>query len=77
MNSPPCTRRMKNSYSSRRSAEEEIDIGRWMSLPAGPMRPSVAYWPGLNGNGSSSASTPTIASPSAISSQRLSRPVYG
>ncbi len=49
-------------------------IGRWISF-SGPIRPSVAYWPGSNGNGSSSAWTPTIARPGAISSQRLRRPL--
>ena len=72
---PPSTRRMKNSYSDRSVDGEEIDIGRWTSLPSGPIRPSVAYWPGAKGNGSSSASTPTTTRPSAISSHRLRRPL--
>ena len=54
---------------------DEIDMGRWMSLPSRPIRPRVAYWPGANGNGSSSACTPTTTRPSAISSHRLRRPL--
>jgi hypothetical protein len=66
---------MKNSYSEVSSGDEEMDMGRWMSLPSPPINPSVAYWPGSNGNRSSRLSTATMASPSTISSQRLSRPL--
>ena len=73
---PWSTRRMKNSYSLRSSADELTLIGRRISFgPSWPTSPSVAYWPGSNGKGSSSASTPTIASPGAISSHRLSLPL--
>ncbi len=76
MKPPISTRRMKNSYSDRSSAEDEMLIGRWMSF-SGPMRPSVAYWPGAKPNGSSSDCTPTMARPGATSSHRLMRPLYG
>ncbi len=72
---PESTSRMKNSYSERSSADEEMLIGRRTSLPSGPMSPSVAYCPGSNGNDSSSDCTPTMASPGDTSSQRLSRPL--
>ena len=76
VNPPASTRRMKNSYSLRSSADELTLIGRWISFgPSWPTSPSVAYWPGSNGNGSSSAWTPTIASPGVSSSHRLSRPL--
>ena len=76
VNPPASTRRMKNSYSVTSSAEELTLIGRWMSFgPSWPTRPSVAYCPASNGKGSSNAWTPTIASPGASSSHRLSRPL--
>ena len=45
---PLSTRRMKNSYSLRSSADELTLIGRRISFgPSWPTSPSVAYWPGL------------------------------
>ena len=73
--SPSGTWRMKNSYSDRSVEGEEMDIGRRMTLPSGPRSPIVAYWPGVNGNGSSSRLTATITRPSATVSHRLRWPL--